>query len=201
MKYLKMLGLAVVAIAALSAFAAGSASATELCSKNESPCGAGNKYGVGTEIKSSLKAGKIATLTGTFAVECEESAIEGKVENEGGAAATVSGKISKMTFTKCGNCTVTVNKNPTLEAHSTGGGNGSITAIGFEVSITCLGVTCKYGGNIEANVTAAGGNPAVITATKAAIPVTGGAGEFFCGKKGEWDAEYEVTTPKPMFVV
>jgi hypothetical protein len=85
MKYLKMLGLAVVAAAALSAFmGAGSASATVLCTTNSTPCGTshteGTKEGMypaeSTFVAHLKEKTKAVLQAGIFTVECEGSTAE-----------------------------------------------------------------------------------------------------------------------------
>jgi hypothetical protein len=195
MKYVKMLGLAAIAAAALTAFVgAGTASAeTTLCAVNTSPCPAGSAYGTGTTINAQLKAGTHATLHAGFAeITCKKSTVTGKIEN----ATTPSGKISNLTFTECSGV-VKVLKNGSLTAHHSGGGNGNLTATGVEVTVEQAGVHCIYGGNITTGLNLTGGNPATMTST-AKIPLVSGG--FFCASPANWTASYEVTSPKPLFV-
>jgi hypothetical protein len=196
-----MLGPAAVVAVALCAFAgADSAAATELCTVNESPCAAVNMYPSGTAVKEQLKAGVLSVLTGTFLVECQKSTIEGTTQNTGSATETVKVLVTAMTFTECGVCTVTVNKLPALEIHASGGGNGTVTLSGFTATIKCSGITCKYAGGITTGMTIIGGFPAKMVVNESRIAREEGP-EAFCGAFGAWDAEYEITAPKPLFVV
>jgi hypothetical protein len=208
MKYLKMLGLAVVAAAALSAFlGAGTASATEACSTATSPC-SGTMYGVGQEVHGVLSSAT-AVLEGSLNVICKKSTFKGSGENTGSSTETVKISGEELTFGECsvpGVCataTVTTNIQPTLEVHTEGTTheNGVATAKGFTVTVVCGGISCHYSGTVETGLTIKGGNPAHLIATKAPIPVEKASEEFFCGKFGEWNAEYEITTPKPLFIV
>ena len=160
-------------------------------------------YSTGQEYHAVLTSGKKAVLTGTFAITCEESTYKGKQENTGSATETVKVEGEALTFKSCGSATVTVNKVPTLEVHTDGStpDNGTVTGKNFEVTVVALGITCKYGGEVTTGLTIDGGTSPELTATKAPIKVTGGSGEFFCGKEGFWDAEYEITTPKPLWVI
>jgi len=103
MRYIKMLGLAAIAAAALTAIlGAGTASATTLCqsSTTETPCSAANTVKTGTVI--TYTAENSVKLTGPFSLNidtCTESTVEGKTANETGA--TVVGNIQKLTFGKC----------------------------------------------------------------------------------------------------
>jgi len=207
MKYVKMLGLAAVAAAALMAFVgAGTASATVLCSTNTNPC-TGTKYAAGTEIKSNLKAGTEAVLTAGFAtVKCTESNVNGKVTSAGGGAGVaVAGSISLLTFDSC-NCAVTVLKNGELEVQSTAtNGNGSLTGKNSSVTINCSGVSCIFGTAAAGTPigTVTGGGPATLKAEAKLPYITGDASNFTCtlgSGTGTWNASYEATAPNPLFV-
>jgi hypothetical protein len=214
MKYLKMLGLAVVAAAALSAVAgAGSASATEACKATENPCSEANMYKTGQEVHAVLTLNKTATLTGALNVVCKKSTFKGSQENTGSNTETLKIKGEELTFGECsvpGVCataTVTTNIQPTLEIHTDIEGgvekpdNGIVTAKGFTVTVVCGGITCKYSGEVMTGLTIKGGAPAELIANEAPIPVEKKEEEFFCGKFGAWDAEYEVTTPTPLWII
>ncbi|MGN6254863.1 MAG: hypothetical protein ACTHO8_07770 [Solirubrobacterales bacterium] len=199
MKYLKILGLAAIAAAALMAFA-GSASATTLTSP------AGTTLPAGTLIKSKLKSPK-AVLHGAFGnVECEESTLEGKTANTGSSTETVHGAVEGLTFTKC-NCEVVVLKKGELEIHTlnaTADGNGTVTASGQEVTTKCnfFGIEyhCIWKTSGTDLGTLTGGTPAVIAAKEAVITREGGNSGTACGKSGTWTAEYEVTSPTTLLV-
>lgn len=207
MKYLKILGLAAVAAAAVMAFA-GTASATILTSP------ANTQLPAGTEINSHLVEKGKAVLKAEFGeVVCEESVVEGKTSNAGGATETVKGSISSLSFTKC-NCEVKVLANGELEIHSIAGtDNGTLTGKGTEVTTSCPSVfgqqhciwstTTKAGGATDLG-TLVGSKTgteetAKLKAENAQITHIGGT-SFLCGEFGSWTAEYEVTTPKPLFV-
>lgn len=201
MKYLKMIGLAAIAAAALMAFA-GSASATVLTSP------AGTTLPAGTTIHAELKEG-VAKLAASFGnIECKESTIEGKTANAGGAAETVRGTVSKLTFSNCngGACTVTTLKPGELEVHAIGGGNGTVTAKGQEVTTNCTFFGFNYHCIWQTAATGThlgqltGGSPATLTATGATINRTGGTSGNACGSTGTWTAVYKVTKPNPLFV-
>jgi len=205
MKYVKMLGLAAVAAAALMAFVgAGTASATALCSTETSPC-TGTKYGVGTEIKSNLKAGKEAVLTAGFAtVKCTESTVNGKVTNAGGAAATVVGSIETLTFGSC-NCTVTVLNKGELEVHYTSAGDGTLTGKNSSVTINCSGISCIFGTAAAGTTigTVTGAEKATLVANAKLPYIAGDASNFTCtlgSGTGTWNAEYEATAPKNLYI-
>jgi hypothetical protein len=192
MKYLKMLGLAAVAAAALMAFVgAGTASAeTTAC---ETSAGAGC-YGVNTAVNSSLTTGTEAVLTaagGLIEINCTKSEVNGKIET----ATTPSGNLSKLSFESCNN-TVEVLKFGSLTIHHDASGNGALTASGFQVRVKASGLTCTFGGTVKEGLTLTAGNPATVTAT-ANIPLESG---FFCPSTAVWHANYTVSAPKPLAV-
>src|SRR5512144_2251569 len=122
MKYIKMLGLAAVAAAALMAFVgASSASATVLC--KTSVVGTGGicptGWGYSGEIHGVAEVPPV--LTGTINIECEESTVQGNAtEGTGSPTETPNGAITTLTFTGNCNCEVVVVKNGTLEIHADG---------------------------------------------------------------------------------
>jgi hypothetical protein len=217
MKYVKMLGLAAVAAAALMAFVgASSASATVLCkvegtgTPTGTTCPAEKAYPAGTEIHAVNTS--TAILEGEpFNIECKKSTVKGKTNNEGSATETVSGPIEVLTFEECGTSTVTVLKKGTLEIHwinpvdeggkETGSHDGTLTASGQEVTTetsTIFGkVHCIFVTQNADLGTLKGGNPASFTANAIISKISTNA---LCPEPGRWTASYEVTTPKPLFV-
>lgn len=204
-----MLGLAAIAAMAITAFAgAASASASELCSTNTSPC-TGTKYGVGTALEATSTSA-VLTTTGGFinpTVTCTHSAVKGSVTNAGGKGSNVVGTINSLTFTSCsysgGKCTVTSTGTPYLATGTaTGGGNGTLTVENDGsgnpgASVACEGLpVCSYSsGDVSMSVT--GGNPAKIVANK--VLLTGGS--FPCPTDATWTATYTVLKPSPLFIV
>jgi len=206
MKHIKMMGLAIVAALALTAIAgAATASASAvLCSTNTDPC-TGTKYGSGTKISAQLKSGTHATLTtSTTNVTCTKSTVAGSTNTAEG-----HGEISTFSFSGCTTssgtaCTVkAVNLNYTATANPSGGGNGTLTVSpgpkggnpGASVECGAL-INCTFTvSSITLGVT--GGNPATIVANNEPLERTGG----FCPSTANWHATYEVTSPKPLFLV
>jgi hypothetical protein len=187
MKYVKILGLAAMALAALMALA-GTASASTVTSPK------------GTTYTSTIKAvneGNV-TLTSVFggfgAVTCTASTVEGKVEQHGGAL-TAGGKISSLTFTGCsgGEPTSPVATRGKLEIHAP----NTLTSQGAEVIIhkTLFG-TCTFNTNTATSLgtltdtSVTGGNATLDIKATIASP---------CGN-GTWEGAYKVTTPATLFV-
>jgi hypothetical protein len=196
MKYVKMLGLAAVAAAALMAFVgASTASATVLTSP------AGTKLPAGTVITSTLEEPP-AVLTGGFKnIECKKSSVGGKTTNEGGTSETVKGTIETLTFEEC-NCEVVVVSKGTLEIHNIAGtANGTLTSSGAKVTVNCStifgNVHCIYTtnntdlGTLTGSKTL-GGKTATMDIT-ATIPQE--ETNFLCAEESVWHAKYLVTSP------
>jgi len=205
MRHTKMIGLALVAALAVMAMAgaASASAAATLCSTNTSPC-TGTVYGSGTKISSQLKSGTVATLTTSIGnVVCKKSSVGGATTNTTG-----HGEISTLSFTECSlgttSCTVkAVNLNYTAESFASGGGNGTLT-ISPKAGLGSPGASVECGSFINCTFTSSdlvldvtGGNPATIIAKEEELTRTGG----LCPSSSKWDAEYEVTAPKPLFLV
>jgi hypothetical protein len=197
MRYLKMLGLVAVAIAALMAIlGAASASATVLCSTTADPCPAGQKWPAGTTLDLSVPAGGSILQTdtaGNTLGTCAESTVKWKIINPGSATETVTGVDEETTW---GKCTVAVNtiKLANTEIHKIAGtSNGTVTADGVtEITInTALFGSCVYA---VANGASLGditeGNPAIFHLNAVTKRLSG-----FCPETDKWTGTYVVTSP------
>ena len=191
MKYIKMLGLAAIAAAALMAFVgASTASAAGLYS-------GATKQGVETKIEST---GTAAVLKAGFAtIECSHSEVDGKIENAGGAGVAVSGNINTLTFTGC-NATVDVLKKGELIVHHSSGINGTVTSKGAEVTVSTLGTSCVYGTPAATDIGPLEGSTTGDAVIKASASLTRISGGFLCANPASWTANYTVSTPTPLHV-
>jgi hypothetical protein len=213
MKHLKIIGLAAVAAMAITAFAAASASASELCSTNTSPC-TGTMYMPGTAVSASSTSAVLTTSGGLVnpTVTCKKSSTGGETTTTGGVGTTVNGSLSSLTFSECthnlasppeNTCTATAVNLPYLaKGTATGGGNGTLKVESGGkgnpgAKVECKGLpTCTYSAaSVTLDVT--GGNPATVVANKEAL--SGGA--FPCPPNAQWTATYTVNAPKPVFLV
>jgi hypothetical protein len=189
MKFIKMLSLAATAAVALLAFA-GSASATTITSPS------GTVY---TSTVKDVSEGAVK-LSGSFTtIQCNASAIEGKIEKHG-SGVTAAGAVSSMTFTEC-NFPVTVAKKGSLEVHATSGSNGTLTSSGAEISIATSIGTCVFTTSNTNLGTVTGSSSTGGAATKdisGSIPRTGG--NFLCGSSGTLTGSYKGTTPSVAYV-
>jgi hypothetical protein len=181
MKYLKIIGLAMMAAGASLAFA-NTASATVLTSPS------------GTEYTSSFKAsatGSLLLKAGFAEITCTASSVGGTVESN----TTVSrGNTAEGSFTSCGSSTVDILSGGSLEVSS----GGSVKAVGGEVTVSALGTSCVYGGGTGTTLgTLTGGTTAKLT-IKAQLPKISGG--FLCASPAEWTGNYSVTTPDTLLV-
>jgi hypothetical protein len=210
MKYVKILGLMAVAAAALMAFAA-SASATIFTSPT------GTTYTSTIKAVSQNNKASFPTLDGSFTtVVCEESEVEGKIEQHG-TATTGGGKVSKLTFSKC-NFPVSVQANGSLEVHPvrinakaehetclvTDGDScrGTLTSTGAKVTVATSVGTCTFTTNNTSigtfTTTAQTGKTATLDIGSSPIPRT--EGNFLCGSTATWTGNYEVVTPDSLWI-
>lgn len=208
MKYAKMLGIAVAAVAAVLAFiGAISASATVLCktpgtgSPTGTTCPEGWAYPAGTKLHA-VSEGSVVLDNSLLNITCEGSAFESETGNEGGAMETVTGPEGTLTFAKC-NCEFKTLKAGTSEIHwIEGTHNGTITAKGVEVTTSCKTifgtVHCIYSVNGESIGDLTGGEPAIYHSNGAVIRTV--PTSALCPNSGTFTATYKITTPTPLYV-
>ncbi|MBO0885312.1 MAG: hypothetical protein J2P17_34270, partial [Mycobacterium sp.] len=206
MKYVKMLGLAAIAAAALMAFVGvGSASATELT------CGENPEVMCPVETTIHAESEGNVTLDAPFGnVVCSGSTVQGHTTNTGGSTETVDGPITALTFTGCGSNTVTVLKFGELIIHTTKENeinhDGTLTSTGTEVTVIHLGVHC-IARTKETDLgwltgsTTTGSTTLGSTATldiSARIPIVEGEGGGLCGTSAPWTGSYKFTSPSTL---
>lgn len=228
MKYLKILGLAAIAAAALMAFVGAGTAAAETTLCKETPvtgpegttaCPEGKEYVVGQKIvsegvetpktehqtpgESKTTAEKVSapTLTGPFgSITCTAAKVEGEIET----ATTPSGKATTSWETAEKPCTggtaqtVTPGK---LTIHHDAEHNGTVTLEGFIVKVVQAGIPCYYSSEgVDGTLT--GGNLAVlhVTAKVPKIDTATHDSNAFCPATGDWHATYKVTSPTPLYV-
>jgi len=201
MKHVKMIGLAAMTAMALMAFiGASAASATELYS-------GATTLGVGTEINASLSGtASLTTTEGTVLDTCTGGEVKGKTTTAGGAAATVKGDLSALTWTNCTEPTVTLALGG-LEVHHTSGVNGTVTSttsskgVTSEVTInTTIFGSCVFTIASGATIgtltgTTAAGSQATFDINAVATRKSG-----LCPASAKWVGTYKVTKPVPLHV-
>lgn len=138
------------------------------------------------------------SLDGTIKVTCNKSTVKGKNTEKGGS----SGPVEALTFSECGNNTVTVVKGGTLTIEPTTAPNGTLSSTGAEITVLIHGfllgtVHCIYATNATDIGTFTGSGTTKGNATldidSAVIPqvATDGA----CGSESTWTGSYKVTAP------
>jgi hypothetical protein len=206
MRYLKMLGLAAVIAASLTAFVgASSASAAGGVLCKEAPvsevCPAGKKLAVGDSLSGTLSSAVAKLKAGFAVIECKKSTVGGKVTFAGTATESVEAQIEEETFTEC-NATVTVNSKGKLTGHwsvATGGLTLTVST-GNSVTVTIGSTSCTYGATVaEKKVGFMGGTPATADATEANTELVKTAGGALCASPAKWIAEYKITSPATLF--
>jgi len=203
MKYLKMLGLAVVAALVLSALAgAGTASATVLCKEDpipKSPCG--SDFPSGTVIKGQLPAGvsNLWRRSGKVIDTCTAATLVGVTSNTGGFSSSVFVPLSSLTWTGC-TTTREVLKPGTLEISYTGATETVGTLKLKEIQFKEAGCTYGYGstpvhvGRMKKSATAL--SPATFEIEATFGPISG----FPCFESVELESFYSLTAPLPLYV-
>jgi hypothetical protein len=214
---LKIIGLAALAVTALMAFGAVSASAAKVCST----AGTGNacEVGHGKEYTGPISATTTkATLTPTRSdgfpitsniVTCNASSIGGEVTN----ASTGAGKITSLTLSGCSapfcaNIPASASGQPWAVATHTEGAtqntNGRMTVTDPIIKFACpaLGpVICEYtaasGTMYVQGSDVAGG--ARLIANNVVLTKTAGL-ESFCGVSVDFSATYTINTPSTFVV-
>ena len=186
MRNAKMLGLLVMATSLL-AFAATATAATPLTS----PAGTGFEGSIHAEAE-----GAIGLHSDAFSFTCKKSTFSAEFEAPG-SATTAKAQINSLAFVECG-FPVTVKALGSLEVHSVGGGNGTVTWSGGEFTVDGpFGINCLYKTSNTHIGTLTGSKTTGATATldlgSALIPRTGHSA--FCGTTGEWTGSYKVTSP------
>jgi hypothetical protein len=198
MKYVKMLGLAAVAVAALMAFvAAGSASATVLCTTSTNPCT--SKWAKATQLEFSVTAKTSATWkTAIDTNTCTEGTLKAPMINEGGSgeAVRLSVAASDFSWNSCTFANVTL-EGGELEIKSIAGStNGTMTIKGFSFTTsTPTYGSCAYTagtGTPLGLLTASGTGEAVIDIETTLVKKSGG---FICPNTMEWWEKWVQTAP------
>lgn len=204
MRHLKMLALAVTAVlACMACIGAGSASATKFCKNNANTTTCSEPYAGETQVHSVLTGTtSIETTEGVALASCTFSTIQSRVENAGGAEATVSGPISSLAWGLPGEgCDKVVEtlRPGRLEFHYIAStDNATVTAKNTEVTFKIEGISCTYGAGEGVDLgTLTGGNPATLDVNAL---LTKTAGSFLCANDMRWTATYEVTSPTPLYV-
>lgn len=200
MRFVKTFSIVVVGGLLLALSLASSASATVLCTTTSTPCA--NRWGAGTEIDSSLEAGKsseIKNTNGNLLEKCNTSTLKLTTTTVGSATTTVLASFGKgsLTWEACNEGTTTLAGGSVEIHHIAGTDDGTITFKGMRITINSALGDCFYGfGSNFADVgTFTGGSiplgmPPVIDIN--ALMVNEGGP---CPVDVRWTATFEVTSP------
>jgi len=205
MTYLKMPGLAAVAVMALALFGVGSASATVLCNANEIPCPAARDYIAPTGIVATLEP-KTSLLfkdtSGNTLDTCKGSTIEGETENTGGIIQAVIVKLAKLSFAECIFPTSAGELGKFEIKYIGPETRGTFKAKNTKVTVnTVLTGSCVYGVgepviDIGTAKGKAGETPATLTVSSVVSKMEGGV---VCPSDVVWEASYLFTEPQPLY--
>jgi hypothetical protein len=203
MKYLKMVGLAAVAAAALMAIAgAGSASATVFCSTTTTPCS--SKWPAGTELRFTVTSGTAGiwkNTTGETVANCPEGELRGKMPSTGSATETVKLSVaaSGLTWPGVGGCLKTITtEGGTLEFHAISGtDNATVTVSGIKITLEIeqFGISCIYGfatGEHFGLLTGNGTGKAVLDVNTSFLKKEG---SFLCPESLRWTESFTQIAP------
>lgn len=211
MKYVKIMGLAAIAAAALMAFigaSTASASMGVLCKNNTSTEMCTEPYGVGQMIHAQLQAGATATLkSGTLTIDtCKKSTVTADITRAGSTTETGTAEITSLTWEECSCPTTTIRNGGLLVNHTPGTDNGELYGENVEVTLEgCLGFHCIYGTGAGPTTLGkvTGGTPAIFEANATINRQAGGRSGAFCPENGVWTTAggaYEITEPNPLYV-
>ncbi len=213
MNKLKVLALAVVAVAALMAtVGASSASATEtaFCKAPTTfaglpRCEGNHLYLAGTRVHAELEANtKLAIATPNGIVECEKSTLDAITEQT--TAKPLGAIVNALTFGECEDegepVEVTAVKNGTLDTEiidlPVWTHNGTLTLTGTEIEVFWVfsGAQCFYDPGHTGILT---GGPMATIDWFGTLIKTGG--NMLCpAGNANWNGAYTVTSPEPLWV-
>jgi hypothetical protein len=175
-----------------------------LCKKNETPCSAGETYGVPTTLVASLEPGGVAKLklkiteeseTTEYTVACGSSTLEGKTT---AASWPTKAEVTSILFGECGGtCAAKAIKPPfTATVEANGAGNGQITWLP-RLQVRCIGAyKCTYEASTNVNSSITGGAPAKLPVALSANKLVTTESDTKCGATLTWEGAYRFTKPE-----
>jgi hypothetical protein len=202
MKFLKIIGLAVMAAAAVMAVGAATSSATVFCKNNSNTTTCSEPYKIGTVgVASNEGSFLLENLGGSVLDTCTSVKVEKEQTEEGSSTTTVKGKVEASDI-KLSECTQTTDvlEGGEGEVHwISGTDNGTGTANGGAVTTIIAGVSCTYGLGKEMKDwgVLTGGKPASMSVSNIAIKV---AGSFLCPSEARATGKLVLTSPEAGYV-
>jgi hypothetical protein len=204
MKYVKMLGLAAVAVMAAMAFLGTSPSSADvLCTVNQDPC---PKKEVVTKIweisiQKNWASSRIEDTSGSTTLSTCTGGLAGTSEVKQGEGVHVTGEITELTWSGCTTTTDTV-KNGSIEvSRISGTSKGTVTLKSTEMTLTITGVSCTYGAGTGADIGTLSSTTEPEEATIAVNAVlTKTAGGFLCPADVRWVDVPVITSHKTIYL-
>jgi hypothetical protein len=206
-RILKLIGLAALAVIAVSLFAgvgsAAAAAETKLCKSGTWACTTENQYPAGTAVEATTPT-RLKILNGAATIECS-STLKGSTGAAAGSPLPVN--LSTWTFSNCnqgcsGELGSTKFKNvPSSSLSWKEGSNGEFElheGTGrptLEIYCPFIYEHCSY---TFPNLTFKGGNPAQLVATQASMTRLTGAGE--CKSELHLEATFSLSAPNPAYL-
>lgn len=173
---------------------------TVICKTAEQPCdNESNWYGAGTTLNAALATGTKATFTTpVIKSECSTSSLSGQLTGKGGKSQNVPFEITSASLTGCSNnATITVEGLPWTSGAISSVEPGKLGVMrfnGVKIKWNRLGVTCTFGGQVDAFIN----NPGEISFQSAKVSWQSGSG--LCGSGATWSGSYTVSTPNPFYL-
>jgi len=201
MKYVKMLGLAVMAAVFMAIVGAATASATVICENNLNTEKCSAPYAIGTKGTASVPAGSSVSLTNTANESldtCTESTVTGVLKSQGAEKPALS-ELSSITFGNCTFPTKTVNPGRGELTWIKGTDNGTLFTYETQATInTIFFGSCIYGVTGTDMGTTVGGNPGSLTVNAIVEKFSGSA--FACPSTAKLTGTYVATSPTNAWV-
>jgi hypothetical protein len=205
-KLIKAIGLAGVA--------AGTASATGLCSAAPetvgtlTQCKAGTAYTTGQEYKAEATNAVLENEVENVTCTSSQTTLKQTEANTGLASTPLLGEVTALTFSGCTSsggfgCTVQSLNKPYKASLSSETGLLTVTAKTGEpsASVSCgLGLLSCVFGNTSLGLTVESGNPAAVKAENVSLKMTKKEGFLKCPASSTWTATYVAKTPASVWV-
>jgi hypothetical protein len=200
LKYSKIVGLAVLAAVAMTAFVgSGTAAGNAICKTNTTPCPEESMYKPNDVIEATAVNTVITALP---EVTCTDAFTKVKVTKTGSATENVTGEVTAFSFSGCKvdvlftpSCTVS-SENLPYHAEVLGSGAGASLTLskgpsGKEPSamVTCAGIIACTFSSPDFNLALVGGNPGTVLANEEELKIAEGG--FGCPEEGLFDADYK----------
>lgn len=197
MRFIKMLGLAMIAsVVAMAFLGAGSAMAVVdpevvVCGENNLLCPTAKLLPKGAIILGTTT--KAPVLLGALEEKCDTGHTEGTLTSPGGMGTSLLGTFNLISFT--GNCKPCTTVSVTAKEMHITRNAGTETWLAkvldalAQLSGCPFGISCHFFAS-EVHLTASNtAEGTLLEAKEAPIPVLSGQ-NFFCGSGGKWDAHY-----------